>query len=83
MLTRLSTPLKVGFTCAAIGIVLTLVGVARGNVPLRPANIAMALLIGGGFWFLVSWAIATTAVDVENDIAAAEFVDAEPVDEQV
>lgn len=29
----------------------------------------MALLIGGGFWFLVAWAVATAAVDVETDIA--------------
>jgi len=68
---KLSTPLKVGLTCGAAGILLTLIGIVRGNVPLQPANIAVALLIGGGFWFLVSWAVATAAVDVERDIAAA------------
>jgi hypothetical protein len=41
----------------------------RGTVPANPASIAIALLIGGGVWFLVSWAVATAAVDVETDIA--------------
>ncbi|MEZ4711391.1 MAG: hypothetical protein R3A44_29625 [Caldilineaceae bacterium] len=69
---QLSLPLKIGLTFGAIGILLTVVGILRGNVPLHPASIGMALLIGGGFWFLVSWAVATAAVDVENDVAAAE-----------
>jgi hypothetical protein len=47
------------------------VGIVRGNVPLNPASIGMALLIGGGSWFLVSWAVAAAAVDVEADVAAA------------
>ena len=32
-----------------------------------PASIGMALLIGGGVWFVVSWAVATAASDVERD----------------
>lgn len=69
---QLSLPLKIGLTFGAIGILLTVVGILRGNVPLHPASIGMALLIGGGFWFLVSWAVATAAVDVENDLTAVE-----------
>lgn len=69
---RLTVPLRIGLTAGAIGILLTLVGIARGNVPANPASIGMALLIGGGFWFLVAWAVATAAVDVERDVAAAE-----------
>ncbi|MCB0089896.1 MAG: hypothetical protein KDE54_18450 [Caldilineaceae bacterium] len=65
---HLSLPLKVGFTFGALGILLTVVGIVRGNVPLHPASIGVALLIGGGFWFLVSWAVATAAVDVEGDL---------------
>ncbi|CAN5484957.1 hypothetical protein BH10CHL1_BH10CHL1_11970 [soil metagenome] len=65
---KISTPLKVGLSFGLLGIILTIVGILRGNVPLHPANIGMALLIGGGVWFLVSWAVATTAVDVEKDI---------------
>ena len=64
---KLSTPLKIGIGFGLLGILLTIVGIFRGNVPLNPASIGMALLIGGGVWFLVSWAVATAAVDVEQD----------------
>ena len=67
----LSTPVKIGLAFGALGLLLTLVGILRGNVPLRPANILVALLIGGGVWFLVNWAVATAAVDVEDDLAQA------------
>jgi hypothetical protein len=72
MFQRLSLPLKIALGFAALGIALTVVGIVRGNVPLNPASIAMALLIGGGSWFLVSWAVAAAAVDVEADVAEAE-----------
>ncbi|MBX3053266.1 MAG: hypothetical protein KF753_17410 [Caldilineaceae bacterium] len=65
---KLSTPLKIGLSAGAAGILLTIVGILRGNVPLNPASIGMALLIGGGVWFLVAWAVASAAVDVEKDI---------------
>jgi hypothetical protein len=69
---RLSTPVKIGLLCGLIGLALTVVGILRGNVPLHPANIAMDLLIGGGVWFVVSWAVATAAVDVEQDTMDGE-----------
>ena len=72
MLKRLSVPLKIGLGFGLLAIVLVLVGVGRGNVPLNPASIAMALLIGGGGWFLVAWSVATAAFDVEEDIAASQ-----------
>lgn len=71
----LSLPLKTGLIFAALGIALTIAGIVRGNVPLNPTSIAIALLIGGGSWFVVSWAVATAAVDVEEDVAAAETED--------
>lgn len=64
---KLSTPLKVGLSFGLLGIILTIIGIIRGNVPLNPASVGMALLIGGGVWFIVSWAVATAAVDVEKD----------------
>jgi putative Mn2+ efflux pump MntP len=64
---KFSIPLRVGFSFGLLGIILTIIGIIRGNVPLHPASIGMALLIGGGVWFLVSWAVATAAVDVEQD----------------
>jgi hypothetical protein len=68
LMSRLSTPIKIGLFFALLGITLTVIGIARGAVPLQPANIAMALLIGGGVWFVVAWAVATAAVDVEEEV---------------
>lgn len=65
-MTKLSLPIKIGLGFGLAGILLTLIGVARGNVPTNPASLAMALLIGGGVWFVVAWAVATAAVDVEE-----------------
>jgi hypothetical protein len=69
---KLSTPLKVGLAFGIIGIALTVVGIVRGSVPPNPASIAVALLIGGGVWFVVSWAVATAAVDVEEDLTTVQ-----------
>jgi hypothetical protein len=65
-LRRLPLPLRVGLLFAAAGLVLAVVGIARGNVPLNPLSIFLALLISGGSWGLVSWAVATAVVDVEG-----------------
>ncbi len=82
MFQRLSLPLKIALSFAALGLALTVVGILRGNVPLNPASIGMALLIGGGSWFLVSWAVAAAAVDVEEDVAEAEVEIAAGSEEQ-
>lgn len=66
---KVSPALRAGLLFGAIGIALTVVGIVRGNVPMSPASMGMALLIGGGVWFLVSWAVATAAADVEEDLA--------------
>ncbi len=63
-------PLGLGFIFGAIGILLTVVGVVRGEVPAQPASIAVALALGGGIWFLIAWAVASAARDVESDVAA-------------
>ena len=68
---RLGGPLKTGIIFAALGLILAIVGILRGEVPLRPGSIFMALLISGGTWGLVSWAIATAARDVDRDVEAA------------
>ncbi len=68
---RISMSLRVGLAFGLLGLALTVVGIVRGTVPNNPASIAMALLIGGGVWFVVSWAVATAAADVEEDLADA------------
>lgn len=65
---QLSLPIRIGLGFGLLGLVLTVIGIVRGNVPLNPASIAVALLIGGGVWFVVSWAVASAAVDVERDL---------------
>lgn len=65
---RLSLPVKIGLAFGAFGLLLTVVGIARGQVPLAPANMLVALLLGGGVWFVIAWAVATAAVDVEGDV---------------
>jgi hypothetical protein len=66
---RLGLPARVGIICAALGMILALVGIVRGNVPLNPVSILLALLISGGSWGVVSWAVTTAVVDVERDLA--------------
>ena len=65
---RLSLPVKIGLAFGALGLLLTVLGISRGQVPLAPANIAVALLLGGGVWFIIAWAVATAAVDVEREL---------------
>lgn len=60
-------PVRVGLGFGAVGLLLTVVGIVRGQVPLAPLNLAIALSIGGGVWFVVAWAVAAAAVDVEKD----------------
>lgn len=66
---RLSGPLKVGLIAALLGILLAIIGIARGSVPLNFLSILLALLISGGSWGIVAWAIATAARDVEQDVS--------------
>ena len=74
---KFSGPIKVGLGFGLLGILLTVVGIVRGNVPLQPASIGMALLIGGGVWFVVAWAVATAATDVEQDTIESVLVSEE------
>lgn len=69
---RLSGPVKAGLIAAALAILLVVIGILRGHVPLNPLSILLALLIGGGSWGIVVWAVATAALDVEHDLAEEE-----------
>ena len=68
-LRRLSIPIRIGLAFGLLGLLLTGIGILRGNVPPQPASITVALLISGGVWFLVAWAVAAAAVDVEKDLS--------------
>jgi len=64
----ISGPVKVGVFFASLAIVMSIVGLGRdNNLSLR--NLALAVLLGGGSWGLVSWAIASAVAAVEEDLA--------------
>lgn len=70
---RLNGPLKIGLGFAALGIVLTIIGIFRDpNTPVTAWSLIAGSLIAGGTWGLVSWAIATAAVDVERDVSDSD-----------
>jgi hypothetical protein len=66
---RLPLALRVGLIFAAAGMALAIVGIIKGTVPANPLSIFLALLISGGSWGVVSWAVATAIIDVERDVA--------------
>jgi hypothetical protein len=69
---RLSGPIKIGIFFAAAGILLTVIGIFRDpTTPVNAWSLGMGILISGGTWGVVSWAIATAAVEVERDVAEA------------
>jgi hypothetical protein len=70
--TRLALPLRVALIFAAAGIILAIVGIVKGTVPANPLSIFLALLISGGSWGVVSWAVTTAIVDVEKSAAGEE-----------
>ena len=73
---KLSGPIKVGIVCALIAIALTVVGQLRHPESITLRSMLMGILIGGGSWGLVSWAVAYAAWDVESEIAAEEEAEA-------
>jgi hypothetical protein len=67
---RLGGPLKIGVVFALIGAVLTVIGVFRDPTTAVTAwSLGMGALISGLTWGVVSWAIATAAVEVERDLS--------------
>ncbi len=74
---RIPGPVKVGLVFGSLGLLLTLLGIARGAVPTTPASLAVAVAIGFGVWFFVSWAVAQAARDVEEDLWQAELAPVE------
>ena len=61
---RLSGPAKVGLVAGALGALLTVIGLLLGHLaPLTARSLLLGILLGGGSWGLVSWAIASAAVD--------------------
>ena len=61
---RLSGPAKIGLVLGFVGALLTVIGLLLGNLaPLTLRSLLLGILIGGGSWGVVSWAIASAAAD--------------------
>jgi len=65
---RLGGPAKIGLGVGLIGALLTVAGLAAGNLaPLTARSLLLGVLLGGGSWGVVSWAIASAAADAMAD----------------
>lgn len=66
--TRLSGPVKIGLVLGLIGALLTIFGLLKGNLaPFTLRSLLLGIVIGGGSWGVVSWAIAAAARDAMSD----------------
>jgi hypothetical protein len=65
---RLGGPVKIGLVVGLIGALLTVAGLLMGNLaPLTVRSLLLGILLGGGSWGVVSWAIASAAADAMQD----------------
>jgi hypothetical protein len=68
-------PVAVGAFFAALAIVLTFVGLWReDNLSFR--NVVLGIVLGGGTWGLVGWAITSAVVQVEEEVSSRRHKDA-------
>lgn len=65
---KLGGPIQIGLVLGLIGALLTVIGLLMGNLaPATPRSILLGILLGGGSWGVVSWAIAAVAADTADD----------------
>lgn len=70
---RLSGPTKVGLTFFCIAVALSLFGIVRNpDTPVTVQSVLIATMISGVVWGIIAWAIATAAMDVEEEIEERE-----------
>lgn len=67
-------PLYVGIGAAVVAIVLSIFGMIRssGLSGLKPVSLLLVVVIAGGSWGLVAWALTTAVYDVEDDIGTPD-----------
>ncbi len=67
-------PLYVGLAFALVAIALSIFGMIRnsGIASLNPVSLLLVVVIAGGSWGVVSWAITTAVFDVEADVTEGE-----------
>jgi hypothetical protein len=66
---QLGGPVKIGLALGLLGALLTVTGLLLGNLaPLTLRSLLLGIVLGGGGWGVVSWAIASAATDVMADL---------------
>ncbi len=66
--TRLSGPVKIGLALGMIGALLTVIGLLTGHLaPLTLRSLLLGILLGGGSWGVIAWAIASAAAETMED----------------
>jgi hypothetical protein len=66
--TKLSVPVRIGLLFGLTGALLTTIGLLAGNLaPLTVRSLVLGILLGGGSWGVVSWAIASAAADATSE----------------
>lgn len=78
LVNRLSGAAKIGLVLGVLGAVMVVVGLVAGNMaPLTARTLLLGILLGGGSWGVVSWAIAAAAIDAGQYGAADDDVGAD------
>ena len=65
----LSGPVKIGLGFGLTGALLTVAGLLLGHLAeLTLRSLVLGVLLGGGSWGVVSWAVASAAADATDDL---------------
>lgn len=65
---KLGGPIQIGLVLGLIGALLTVIGILMGNLaPPTARSIILGIVLGGGSWGVVSWAIAAVAADTADE----------------
>jgi hypothetical protein len=60
----MSGPVRIGLIVGLVGALLTIVGLFVGDfAPLTVRSLVLGILLGGGSWGVISWAIASATAD--------------------
>jgi hypothetical protein len=75
---RLSGPARIGLIVGFMGALLTVVGLFITDLaPLTARSLLLGILLGGGSWGVISWAIASAAADATASAEAEADIDAD------